>query len=80
VPKFSSSGNGSACSLTQHYSLEADLVRHQTGLLVQLMQPALPEPAIESHTAIGSQQQWASADLESAKLLLCVQVVLATRA
>eukprot|EP00775_Hariotina_reticulata_P004478 gene4478-4732_t len=72
MPKLSTSGSGSVCSLTQQYSIEADLVRRQTGVLVQLMQPLEAKIASGSNSIEGS-QQWTVDDLQSAKLLLCVQ-------
>jgi hypothetical protein len=53
------------------YSAEADVVRRQTGLLVQLMQPVVH---VDAAGCNGLLQQEPDEDLEAARRLLCLQV------
>jgi hypothetical protein len=53
------------------YSAEADIVRRQTGLLVQLMQPVTAGDASGGNDML---LQEPDEDLEAARRLLCLQV------
>jgi hypothetical protein len=57
------------------YSAEADIVRRQTGLLVQLMQPVVLGDAWSGDAVLGGGLlQETDEDLEAARRLLCLQV------
>jgi hypothetical protein len=56
------------------YTAEADIVRRQTGLLVQLMQPVPGNAGSADAVLVGGLLQELDEDLEAARQLLCLQV------